>query len=56
LNVAALGLTAGSHTITAQTYDNAAEDLVRYRDGGNEWNREFWENARQTLTWTVTVP
>src|SRR5690606_912011 len=32
-DLAASGLAAGSYTIRATAYDNATEDLVRYRDG-----------------------
>jgi len=31
-DIGAQGLTAGTHTVAARAYDNAGEDLVRYRD------------------------
>jgi len=54
-DLADAGLSSGTHTITARAYDNAGEDLVRYRDGG-EHGRENWSRSQQTVTWTVTVP
>lgn len=53
-DVAAAGLAPGEHTIEARAYDDAGEDLVRYRDGG-EWGRENWARSRQAMTWTVTI-
>jgi hypothetical protein len=55
-------LAAGSHTITATAYDNAADDLVRYRDSACQPNapsgwychRNAWKNSTQTVTWTFT--
>jgi hypothetical protein len=54
-DVAAAGLMPGSHTIEARAYDNAGEDLVRYRSGG-DYGRMNWARSEQTATWTVTVP
>ena len=36
------GLAAGTHMVTARAYDNAGMDLVRYRTGGNNFNRQYW--------------
>jgi hypothetical protein len=54
-------LAAGSHTITAKAYDNAGEDLVRYKTStcpssvtGSYCSRTAWKNSTQTVTWTVT--
>jgi hypothetical protein len=54
-------LAAGSHTISAKAYDNAGDDLVRYRDsvcpssvGGNYCHRTAWKNSIQTVMWTFT--
>jgi len=54
-------LSAGTHMITARAYDNASMDLVRYRTGtcpstvtGNYCHRTGWNNATQTVAWTVT--
>jgi len=54
-------LAAGSHTVSAKAYDNAGDDLVRYRDSvcpssvrGNYCHRTFWKNSVQTVTWTFT--
>lgn len=55
-------LAAGTHMITAKAYDNATEDLVRYRDGkcppdvptGIYCSRPSWLRSTQTVTWTVT--
>jgi hypothetical protein len=62
-DVAAAKLTSGMHTISAKAYDNATEDLVRYRDGvcqgsvkGNYCHATGWKNSVQTVTWTVTIP
>jgi hypothetical protein len=58
------GLTPGMHTVTARVYDNAGMDLVRYRTGGNTFNRQWWgpptsanmmRGSERTVTWTVTV-
>ena len=69
LNVASLGLSAGSHTISAFAYDNATTDLVRYRSGdcpngtmpsmgGKDpcFGRQNWPRSQQTVTWDVTIP
>jgi len=55
------GLAAGSHTVSAKTYDNAGDDLVRYKDGtcppavtGIYCHRTAWKNSVQTVTWTFT--
>jgi hypothetical protein len=51
------------HTVSAKAYDNATEDLVRYRDGtcqasvkGNYCHATGWKNSTQTVTWAVTIP
>lgn len=54
-NLGASGLSSGSYTVVARAYDNAGEDLVRYRDGG-DFGRDNWARSEQTATWTVTVP
>jgi hypothetical protein len=53
-------LAAGSHSITATAYDNAGDDLVRYRTStcptavtGGYCARTAWKNSTQTVTWTV---
>ena len=63
LNIAAAGLAAGTHTITAKAYDNASEDLVRYRDStcpnsvtGRYCHATAWQNSIQTVEWQVTIP
>jgi hypothetical protein len=60
-DVAAANLPPGPHTIVARAYDNAGEDLVRYRSGTcpdmqHCWRRDAWKNSQQSVTWTVTVP
>lgn len=55
-DVAARGLSAGAHTIVAKAYDNAGEDLVRYRDGTGMYGRMNWARSQQTVTWMVTIP
>jgi hypothetical protein len=52
-DVAVMG--PGTYEVMAYAFDNADEDLVRYRDGG-EWGREDWARSRQEVRWTVTVP
>jgi hypothetical protein len=55
-------LAAGSHTVSAKAYDNAADDLVRYKDStcpssvGTGWycHRNAWKNSIQTVMWTFT--
>jgi hypothetical protein len=63
-------LAAGAHTISATAYDNAGDDLVRYKDStcptsqtspGNSPNRGYnfckrtsWKNSTQTVMWTFT--
>ena len=55
-------LAAGSHTIKATAYDNAGDDLVRYKDSTCQPNapsgwychRNAWKNSIQTVMWTVT--
>jgi hypothetical protein len=55
-------LAAGSHTVTAKAYDNAGDDLVRYKDStcpsavGTGWycHRNAWKNSIQTVMWTFT--
>ena len=45
-------------------YDNAGTDLVRYRTGGTQYNRQYWgpptsanmmRGSERTATWTVTI-
>lgn len=62
-DVANAGLTSGTHTISATAYDNATEDLVKYRDAEcpdsvESWycHSTGWANATQTVEWTVTIP
>jgi hypothetical protein len=62
-DVAAQGLASGTHTISATAYDNATEDLVKYRDGtcpasvsSRYCHSTGWNNATQTVEWTVTIP
>ncbi len=59
-NIAASQLPVGSHTVTAKAYDNAGEELVRYRTGKCSgepcWARDSWANSDETVTWTVSVP
>jgi len=50
-DVAAAGLTGG-HTVEARVHDNAGEDLVRYRDGG-EFGRDNWARSKQSVSWTL---
>ena len=59
LDTSTLG--AGSHTIKATAYDNATEDLVRYRDSvcpssvtAHYCHRTAWKNSTQTVMWTFT--
>ena len=55
-------LAAGSHTIKATAYDNAGDDLVRYKDSTCQLNapsgwychRNAWKNSIQTVMWTFT--
>jgi hypothetical protein len=63
-------LAAGAHTISATAYDNAGDDLVRYKDstcptsqtkpgsspnsGYNFCKRTSWKNSTQTVMWTFT--
>lgn len=53
-DVQSAGLSPGEHTVEARAYDNAGEDLVRYRDGG-DWGRENWARSQQSMTWTLTI-
>jgi hypothetical protein len=60
-DVAASGLSAGRHVISARAYDNAPRSLVRARSGvcadsKHCWNRDAWKNSEQVVTWTVRVP
>lgn len=62
-DVAARSLTSGSHTISDKAYDNAGDDLVRYRTStcpssvtGRYCARTAWNRSQQTVTWTVTIP
>lgn len=61
-NIAQANLSPGTYTITARTYDNAGDDLVRYRDGtcppsnsGYYCHRTGWNRASKDVTWQVTV-
>src|SRR4029079_12539831 len=54
-------LAAGRDTVSAKAYDNAGDDLVRYKDStcptavrGNYCHRTYWKNSIQTVTWTFT--
>ncbi|HVY36739.1 MAG TPA: M64 family metallopeptidase, partial [Polyangia bacterium] len=58
-DTSALG--AGSHTVSAKAYDNAGDDLVRYKTStcpasvtGGYCHRTAWKNSTQTVTWTFT--
>ena len=62
-NIGAANLAPGTHTIAARAYDNAGEDLVRYREHTG-YNRQYWgapsearpmAHSDQTVTWTVTI-
>ena len=62
-DLAQAGLSSGEHVISAKAYDNAGEDLVKYRDAVcpdsvESWycHSTGWANATQTVEWTVTVP
>ncbi|HYQ16462.1 MAG TPA: M64 family metallopeptidase [Polyangiaceae bacterium] len=62
-DVTAQSLSAGVHEISATAYDNASEDLVRYRKGecqasvqGDYCHATGWKNSTQTVKWSVTVP
>jgi hypothetical protein len=46
----------GTYEVTAFAFDNAGDDLVRYRDGGQSFGRMNWERSQQEVSWTVTVP
>jgi hypothetical protein len=63
LNVKGLNLAPGAHEVSAKAYDNASEDLVKYRKGecqasvdGDYCHATGWKNATQTVTWSVTIP
>jgi len=63
LNVGALELAPGEHTVLARAYDNANEDLIRHRTGecpdsvtGRYCHSTAWLNSTQTVEWTITVP
>lgn len=56
-------LSSGNYTITANAYDNAGEDLVRYRsgtcppsNGGRYCHRTGWNRSKQSVSWQVTIP
>jgi hypothetical protein len=55
LDLAAQALPAGSHTIEARAYDNAGEDLVRYKTG-TQYGRMNWARSEQKVSWTVQIP
>ena len=57
--VGSMGLTPGSHTITARAFDNAGMDLVR-QVPGTTFYRQYWGSGAmghsdKTVTWTVTI-
>jgi hypothetical protein len=63
--IGSAGLSPGTHTVTARAYDNAGMDLVRYRTGAMNYNRQYWgpptqangmRGSEKTATWTVTIP
>jgi hypothetical protein len=54
-DVAAAGLSSGSHTITAKAYDSAGDDLVRYKTG-TQYGRMNWARSQQSVSWTIDVP
>lgn len=63
LDIAAAQLEPGTHTIVAHAYDDASEDLVRYRSGqcqasvtGRYCHATAWLNSSQRVEWTVDVP
>jgi len=54
-------LGAGSHTVSAKAYDNAGDDLVRYKTSacppsvtGSYCHRTAWKSSSQTVTWTFS--
>jgi hypothetical protein len=62
--VGAAGLAPGTHMISARAYDNAGMDLVRYRTGGTQYNRQYWgpptsanmmRGSERSVSWTVTI-
>ncbi|HEY6725856.1 MAG TPA: M64 family metallopeptidase [Polyangiaceae bacterium] len=62
-DVANASLASGTHTISATAYDNATEDLVKYRDAEcpdsvESWycHSTGWANSTQTVEWTVSIP
>jgi hypothetical protein len=62
-DVANAGLASGTHTISATAYDNATEDLVKYRDAECPdsvpmyyCHASGWANATQTVQWSVSIP
>jgi hypothetical protein len=51
------------HTISAKAYDNATDDLIRYRTAtcqssvtGRYCHATGWKNSTQVVNWTVTIP
>ena len=54
-DVAAQGLAAGKHTISARAYDTAGMELVR-NTSGMQYGRMNWARSQQTVEWTVDVP
>jgi hypothetical protein len=63
--IGAAGLSPGMHTVTARAYDNSGMDLVRYRTGEEEHNRQYWgppteandmRGSEKTATWLVAIP
>jgi len=57
--VGSMGLSPGSHTITARAFDNAGMDLVR-QVPGTTFYRQYWGSGAmghsdKTVTWTVTI-
>ena len=62
-DLATRGLAAGTYTVSAKAYDNATEDLVRYREGTcpstvtqRYCHSPAWLNSTETVEWTVTIP
>ena len=62
-DLASAELASGMHTISATAYDNATEDLVKYRDAEcpesvESWycHSPGWANATQTVEWSVSIP
>jgi hypothetical protein len=61
-NLTEQNLAHGRYEITAKTYDNAGDDLVRNREGtcppsvsGRYCHRTGWLRSTKTVTWQVTL-